>query len=216
MSRTWLVVFGGILVGAAVFGIGYAVGDGTESSAADSGPFDAVRHDRMSVMFGDGSMSRMFRRFETMMSDLREGMSPDQRQRMDRDALWKLMQTGHFDELMGRHSKTLEGMPGMGMGGHGHRARGHGPSMRGDRMAVMFADGSMHQLFDDFEGMMTELRRAMTPEQRQRMDRDAMWKLVRSGDFDELMVGHSTTMAGVPGMYMGMTPDRHGPGGVSP
>jgi hypothetical protein len=61
-----------------------------------------------------------------------------------------------------------------------------------------------------FIGMMNELRDQMTPEMRARMDGDAMWELMESGDLEEMMEEHGQGMRGMPGMP-GM--GGHGGGG---
>jgi hypothetical protein len=215
MRRSWLVVLAALVLAGGLFGIGYVVANsGDGSSGTSSGTFDAFNHDRLSVMFGDGSMPRMFRGFEQMMNEVRLGMTPEQRQRMDGDALWKLMQSGAFDRMMDSHSGTLQGMPGMGMGGGHHGDGSHSSALRHDRMAVLFADGSMPRMFQSFEQMMTEIRAGPPTELQQRMDRDAMWKLMQSGDFDQMMGNHASTLRGMPGMGMGGGGGNgHGSGG---
>lgn len=81
---------------------------------------------------------------------------------------------------------------------------GHGSSdnhgLRDDRMAVLMADGSMPAQMNDFVGMMNDLRDQMTPEMRTRMDDDAMWQLMESGELEEMMDEHSQRMNDMPGM----------------
>src|SRR3990172_7636255 len=71
---------------------------------------------------------------------------------------------------------------------------GHGASddhgFGNDRMAVMMADGSMQTMMDDFTGMMTQLRRSMTPEMRRQMDRDEMLQLMESAEMQEMVEQH--------------------------
>jgi hypothetical protein len=70
-------------------------------------------------------------------------------------------------------------------------------------MAVMMADGSMQTMMDDFTGMMTQLRRSMTPEMRGKMDREEMWQLMESGKMQEMVEQHGGSMRGMPGMPHG-------------
>lgn len=98
---------------------------------------------------------------------------------------------------------------GYAVGDDGHGSDDdHG--LRGDRMAMMMADGSMPAQMTSFIGMMNELRDQMTPEMRARMDGDAMWELMESGDLEEMMEEHGQGMRGMPGMP-GM--GGHGGGG---
>lgn len=72
--------------------------------------------------------------------------------------------------------------------------------LRGDRMAVLMADGSMPAEMSDFTGMMNDLRDQMTPEMRSRMDDDAMWQLMESGELEKMMDEHGQRMSDMPGM----------------
>jgi len=88
---------------------------------------------------------------------------------------------------------------GYAVGDDGHGSNNdHG--LRGDRMAVMMADGSMPAQMGDFIGVMNDLRGQMTPEMRSRMDDDAMWQLMESGELEEMMDEHGQHMHGMPGM----------------
>lgn len=88
---------------------------------------------------------------------------------------------------------------GYAVGDDGHDSSDdHG--LLGDRMAAMMADGSMPAQMGDFVGMMNELRDQMTPEMRSRMDDDAMWKLMESGQLEAMMDEHGQRMHGMPGM----------------
>ena len=88
---------------------------------------------------------------------------------------------------------------GYSVGDDGHGSNDdHG--MHGDRMAGMMADGRMPTQMGDFIGMMNDLRDQMTPEMRSRMDDDAMWQLMESGELDEMMDEHGQNMHNMPGM----------------
>ena len=119
MQRSWALVLGGILVLAAGFGAGFLVADDGHGSDDDHG----LRGDRMAVMMADGSMPEMMGDFVGMMDSMRASMTPEMRQQMDRDAMWKLMASGELAEMMQQHGRSMRGMPGMHAGrggGHGH------------------------------------------------------------------------------------------------
>jgi len=102
---------------------------------------------------------------------------------------------------------------GYAVGDDGHGSNDdHG--MYGDRMAGMMAHGRMPAQMGDFIGMMKDLRDQTTPEMRARMDDDAMWQLMESGELDEMMDEHGQNMHNMPGMGgHGGDGHRGGPGG---
>jgi hypothetical protein len=124
MKRGWALVLGAILLAGAGFGIGYAVGDDGHGASDDHG----LSNDRMAVLMADGSMPAMMKDFIAMMTQLRESMTPEMRQQMDRDDMWQLMQSGELQQMMNQHGASMRQMPGMrggggnhqGPGGHGH------------------------------------------------------------------------------------------------
>jgi hypothetical protein len=124
MKRGWALVLGGILLVGAGFGIGYAVGDDGHAASDDHG----LRNDRMAVLMADGSMPTMMKDFTSMMTQLRESMTPAMRQQMDRDDMWRLMESGELQHMMDQHGASMRQMPGMhGGGGHqGPGNHGHG------------------------------------------------------------------------------------------
>ena len=123
MNRAWALVLGGVLLVGAGFGIGYAVGDDGHGASDDHG----LVNDRMAVLMADGSMPTMMEDFTAMMTQLRESMTPEMRQQMDRDAMWQLMETGELQQMMEQHGASMRQMPGMHGGGGGHQGPGgHG------------------------------------------------------------------------------------------
>ena len=124
MNRVWALVLGGVLLVGVGFGVGYAVGDDGHGASDDHG----LGSDRMAVMMADGSMPTMMKDFTAMMTQLRESMTPEMRQQMDRDDMWQLMESGQLQQMMERHGASMRQMPGMhGGGGGGHQGPGgHG------------------------------------------------------------------------------------------
>jgi hypothetical protein len=125
MNRSWILVLGAIVLVSAAFGVGYAVGD--DGHGADDR--HGLGNDRMAVMMADGSMPEMMKDFETMMTQLQESMTPEMRQQMNADAMWKLMESGELQQMMDEHGTTMSQMPGM----HGSGGNHQGPGNRGGR-----------------------------------------------------------------------------------
>jgi hypothetical protein len=123
MKSGWGLLLGAILLAGAGFGVGYAVGDDGHGASEDHG----LGNDRMAVMMADGSMPRMMEDFTAMMTQLRESMTPEMRQQMDRDEMWQLMESGELQKMMEQHGASMGEMPGMDGGGD-HQ----GPGGRGD------------------------------------------------------------------------------------
>jgi hypothetical protein len=124
MKRGWVFVLGAVLLVGAGFGMGYAVGDDGHGASDEHG----LGNDRMAVMMADGSMPVMMEDFTTMMTQLRESMTPEMRQQMDRDEMWDLMESGELKKVMDEHGASMSEMPGMHGGSSGHQ----GPGGHGD------------------------------------------------------------------------------------
>ncbi len=120
MKRRWMLILGAVVVAAAVFGVGYAVGDDGHGADDQHG----LGSDRMAVMMADGSMPEMMNDFTSMMTQLRESMTPEMRQQMDSDAMWQLMESGKLQKLMDEHGASMSEMPGMHQSGGGHQGPG--------------------------------------------------------------------------------------------
>jgi hypothetical protein len=63
--------------------------------------------------------------FATMMTQLQESMTPEMRQQMDADAMWKLMESGELQQMMDEHGATMSQMPGMQGSGGNHQGPGN-------------------------------------------------------------------------------------------
>lgn len=123
MKRNWMFVVGAIVLVGAGFGVGYAVGDDGHGADDQHG----LGSDRMAVMMADGSMPEMMNDFTAMMTQLQESMTPEMRQQMDADAMWKLMASGELQQLMKEHGAAMSQMPGMhGLGGNHQGPGNHG------------------------------------------------------------------------------------------
>ena len=109
-----------MLVVGVAFGTGYAVGDDGHGASDDHG----LGNDRMALMMANGSMPTMMGDFTTMMKQLRESMTPEMLQQMDRDDMWQLMESGKLQQMMERHGASMRQMPGMHGGGSGHPGPG--------------------------------------------------------------------------------------------
>jgi hypothetical protein len=116
MKRGWVLVVAAVVLAGAAFGVGYAVGDDGDG-ASDYG----LSNDPMAMMMTDGSFQTMMNDFTTMMSRLRRSMTPEMRQQMDRDDMWRLMDSGELQDMMEQLGETMRQMPGMHGAGDGHR-----------------------------------------------------------------------------------------------
>ena len=116
MKRGWVLVVAAIVLAGAAFGVGYAVGDDGDG-ASDTG----LASDPMAMMMADGSLQTMMQDFTSMMNRLRRSMTPEMRQQMDRDDMWKLMESGQLQDMMEQLGETMRQMPGMHSRGGGHR-----------------------------------------------------------------------------------------------
>jgi hypothetical protein len=121
MNRSWILVLGAIVLVGAGFGVGYAVADDGHTAEDQHGLAD----DRMAVMMADGSMPETMKDFATMMTQLQESMTPEMRQQMDADAMWKLMESGELQQMMDEHGATMSQMPGMQGSGGNHQGPGN-------------------------------------------------------------------------------------------
>ena len=60
-------------------------------------------------------------------------------------------------------------------------------SMRHDRLTRMEQSGQMQSMLEQHQAMMEQMRAGLSPQMQQRMDADPMWKLMRSGEFTQMM-----------------------------
>ncbi|MEX2254389.1 MAG: hypothetical protein WEC34_03025 [Acidimicrobiia bacterium] len=116
-----MLVLSAIVVVAIGFGVGYAVGDDGHGADDQHG----LANDRMAVMMADGSMPEMMKDFTAMMTQLQGSMTPEMRQQMDADAMWKLMESGELQQMMNEHGATMGQMPGMHSSGGDHQGPGN-------------------------------------------------------------------------------------------
>lgn len=75
-----------------------------------------LRRDRLTRMEDSGQMQSMLEQHQTMMEQMRAGLSPEMQQRMDSDPMWKLMRNGEFTQMMEAQQREIDRMLGRGGG----------------------------------------------------------------------------------------------------
>ena len=74
--------------------------------------------------------------------------------------------------------------------GIGARGPDSGPStegLRSDRLTHLVETGEAQDMLDQHQAMMDQMRVDATPQMLQLMDADPMWKLMRNGEFAQMM-----------------------------
>ena len=56
-----------------------------------------------------------------------------------------------------------------------------------DKLTQMERSGSTQAMLEQHQSMMEQMRVGLSPQMQQLMDGDLMWKLMRSGDFTQMM-----------------------------
>lgn len=87
--------------------------------------------------------------------------------------------------LFGVAFLTLGILIGLGAGGSDS-----GPSTEGlrkDRLTHLVETGKAQDMLDQHQAMMEQMRVNATPQMLQLMDADPMWKLMRNGEFADMM-----------------------------
>ena len=103
----WLVLLIGLLV--VVIAIGLVTSDNdrnSKSTAASS----ALCSDKLLKMERNGTAAGMLEQHQTMMEQMRAGLSPQMQQLMDADPMWKLMLSGDFTQMMQDQQQDIDRM----------------------------------------------------------------------------------------------------------
>lgn len=103
----WISLFAVIAL-AITLGVALIIGGDTNGSTAQ------LRDDRLTRMERTGETKQMLEAHQSMMEQMRAGLSPEMQQRMDADPMWKLMRTGEFARMMEEQQQAIDRMLGKG------------------------------------------------------------------------------------------------------
>lgn len=79
------------------------------------------------------------------------------------------------------------GLVAVGLATRGGSSNSRVSGLCNDRFTEMEHSGTMSTMLKEHQNMMEQMRAGLSPQMLQLMDRDPMWKSMRSGDFTQMM-----------------------------
>lgn len=105
---TWIVVLVVVIVGFVAVGLATSSGGGSSSSSAASG----LCSDKLTQMEASGAMATMVQTHQSMLEQMRAGLSPQMQQLMDADPMWKSMRSGDWTQMFQDQQQQIDRMLG--------------------------------------------------------------------------------------------------------